>query len=160
MTTYRMTLRTSLRIAAPELWDAVSSMDGVNRELWPVVMSAPRGARIDHQTPLGTVAFRSLLSIAYVLPIDLHWLRLMKVEPGQGFEESSWSLSEKRWEHRRRLSPTASGCDVEDEVVFEPRFAAPAIKAVVSRIFRRRHAYLANQYGADHSTRFQIERMP
>jgi ligand-binding SRPBCC domain-containing protein len=143
-------LQFSSRLAASTevVWQHASSMAGVNRELWPVRMSAPAGARIDEHTPLGVVAFHSVIALLGVLPLDLHALCLKRVEPGRGFEEESWSLLERRWVHHRRLTPVGGGTLVEDQLEFEPRLLAPLIQPIIEATFRRRHRRLQQIFGA------------
>jgi hypothetical protein len=60
-------------------------MAGVNAELMPFVrMTFPRGAeRIDKATAAaGKPLFRSVLLLFGVLPIDVHRLALVKLDPG------------------------------------------------------------------------------
>lgn len=160
MTRYRLTLSTPLAAPVATVWAQVSTLAGVNRELWPVVMTAPRDARIDARTPLGTVAFRSLLLWGGVIPMDLHWLRMESVRPGQGFQEASWSLSEREWRHRRTLTETPEGCRVEDEVGFTPRFAGPLLRGIVQATFERRHRRLSGWFGALAPTRLSLIENP
>jgi ligand-binding SRPBCC domain-containing protein len=157
---YRLYLSSELRTPAPQVWAQISTMAGVNRELWPIVMTAPRGMRIDGATPLGTVAFRSLLLLGGVLPMDLHWLRMESVTPGEGFQEASWSLTEREWRHRRRLQPTSGGCRIEDELDFTPRFAAALLSRIVRHTFLRRHRRLGRWFGALTPPELSLTRIP
>lgn len=147
MPVYR--LQFSSRLASPPdlIWRHASSMSGVNRELWPLGMSAPGDARIDEQTPIGVVVFHSVISLLGIVPLDLHALCLNRVDPGAGFEEESWSLSEKRWLHRRTLKPIPGGTEIEDFLEFEPRLLAPVFRTIVPAIFRRRHRRLIKLFG-------------
>lgn len=160
MSDYQLRVSSLLRRPVSEVWDSVSTMAGVNRELWPLVMTAPRGTRIDAGMPLGTVAFRSVLLVGGVLPVDLHWLRMERVTPGEGFQEASWSLSERVWRHRRALHATADGCRLEDEVHFSPRFAGPLLSRIVLQTFRRRHRRLGQWFGAVQPPEISLSRHP
>jgi ligand-binding SRPBCC domain-containing protein len=147
------TITVTSRVAAPidAVWAHASSMAGVNLELGPLVrMTVPRAARglSLEDAPLGDVAFRSVLLAFGVLPFDRHALRLVKVDPGRGFQERSTSLLQRRWDHDRTLVADGAGTLVTDRVTFAPRLgpakpAAPLIEA----IFRHRHRRLAQRFG-------------
>ena len=147
------TITVTSRVAAPidAVWAHASSMAGVNLELGPLVrMTVPRAARglSLEDAPLGDVAFRSVLLAFGVLPFDRHALRLVKVDPGRGFQERSTSLLQRRLDHDRTLVADGAGTLVTDRVTFAPRLgpakpAAPLIEA----IFRHRHRRLAQRFG-------------
>lgn len=147
------TITVTSRVAAPidAVWAHASSMAGVNLELGPLVrMTVPRAARglSLEDAPLGDVAFRSVLLAFGVLPFDRHALRLVKVDPGRGFQERSTSMLQRRWDHDRTLVADGAGTLVTDRVTFAPRLgpakpAAPLIEA----IFRHRHRRLAQRFG-------------
>jgi hypothetical protein len=141
-------LRVSSRLGADAatVWAHASSMAGVNAELAPLRMSAPRDGRID-EVPIGVVAFRSLVTLFGVVPIDLHSLRLVEVIPGRGFHEDSRSLLEARWVHKRQIEPDGAGCLVTDEVTFQPRLFGGVVRQIVARTFARRHGYLRRRFG-------------
>ncbi len=148
MTTYRFTLTSRLCASAAVLWQHASSMDGVNDELSPVRMSAPRGARLTGDTPTGRLLFRSVVSLGGVVPLDLHMLALASIEPGRGFHERSWSLLEARWEHARTITPDGDGCVVEDDLSFTPRVLGAVVSRVAARVFENRHRRLRARFGS------------
>jgi len=117
-------------------------MGGVNAELAPVHMSHPAGAVLGADVPLGQPLFRSLVTLWGLLPLDLHELALVDVRPGEGFHESSRSLLERRWVHRRTLADAPDGMELVDELEFEPRVLGPLIARIVAATFARRHACL------------------
>lgn len=141
----------STELAAPpqEVWRHAASMEGVNRELFPVSMSYPSDrADLSADPPLGEPAFTSTLKLGPV-PFDRHQLTLVEWEPGVGFLEDSTSIIHRRWRHRRSIRSTSTGCVVTDVVDVEPRLpGAERITAwLVGRIFDRRHAVLAAEFG-------------
>jgi hypothetical protein len=78
----------SSRLAASpgEVWASVSTLAGVNQELWPVVrMTRPRGARDDVLRP-GRLG-RSWLLLGGLVPFDYDDLNLAAVWPERGFQE-------------------------------------------------------------------------
>jgi ligand-binding SRPBCC domain-containing protein len=136
-------------VASPEdVWARVSTMAGVNDELWPMFrMTHPPGReRIDAQeVPLGVPVFRSTLLLGCVLPIDYDDLMFDEIDPGRRFVERSSMLSSRVWRHERRIDPRpGGGTIVTDRVDFEPRMAplAPIMCVLVPRIFRHRHKRL------------------
>jgi ligand-binding SRPBCC domain-containing protein len=144
------------RLAAPAdtVWAAVSTMDGVNDELMPLMrMSHPADlARFDDDVDVrpGLVVFHSWLLLFGVLPIDRHALAFDRLIPGRGFDERSHSWLQREWIHRRRVEPIGpDACRVRDELAFEPRVpsAAPLVKPVVRRLFTHRHRRLRARFG-------------
>lgn len=146
---------TSQLAASPlDVWAAVSTMDGVNAELAPLVqMTVPQQARGLNlaDAPLGCVAFDSWLLAFGLVPFDCHHLQLERIEPGRGFLERSTSWLQALWEHERTLTPLpGGGTELRDRVRFEPRIssAAPLTSMAVAHIFRHRHARLRERFGA------------
>jgi ligand-binding SRPBCC domain-containing protein len=143
--------------ATPEaVWARVSTMDGVNHELMPLVrMTYPRryaGLRLDPDVvPLGERVFRSWILLLGLLPIDWDDLRLVRIERGRGFLESSTMLSQRRWVHERTLAAVHGGCRVTDRITFEPRL--PGLGRVFLPVFRfffrHRHRRLARYFGRE-----------
>ena len=133
------------------VWDRVTTFEGVNHELMPIVRMTcpPAMRRIDPATvPLGRFWFRSWLLLFGVLPIDYDHLRLVAIEPGRGFHEDSTMLSQRRWVHRRDLEPVGGGTRVRDRIEFEPRvaFLGPFMRVVFRAVFRHRHRRLATHF--------------
>jgi len=132
--------RTS-HLAAPvaAVWARVSTMDGVNAELMPLVrMTAPPGATIER-------GFTSTLLLAGVVPIDRHRLRLAAFTPPHGFSERSTTVVHRRWHHDRTLRDDGAGGTVlTDVVTYDARVPFP--RAAVALMFtlrlrRPRHVY-------------------
>jgi ligand-binding SRPBCC domain-containing protein len=143
---------TSIVPAPPAaVWDRVTTFEGVNHELMPIVrMTCPPAMRgIDPATvPLGRFWFRSWLLLFGLLPVDYDHLRLVAIEPGRGFHEDSTMLSQRRWVHRRDLEPVAGGTRVRDRIEFEPRlpFLGPLLRIVFRAVFHHRHRRLATHF--------------
>jgi hypothetical protein len=151
----RIVLRFETFVAAEpaEVWKRVSTMRGVNAEMMPMFrMTYPAHmASLEHapQELLGKLAFKSWVCLLGLLPVDRHFLCLERVMPGVGFDERSWSWSQRLWIHRRRLERTPGGTGVVDELEFEPRFAlaAPFLRWLVTRTFAHRHWRLQAHFG-------------
>lgn len=142
------------RLAAPaaEVWQHATSMAGVNAELAPIVMTYPDelAALPDELDPalVGRPLFTATLKLGPV-PFDRHELRLVEVEPGRWFQEDSTSRLNRRWRHRRTVTPAEGGCELTDRLEIDPRLpgAGPLTRRLVSRIFARRHRVLAARFG-------------
>jgi ligand-binding SRPBCC domain-containing protein len=139
----------SSRVAATreEVWARVTTPEGINDELWPVVrMTMPRGASLR----LGSLG-RSWILLAGVLPIDWDDIHVAELRDGRGFRERSRLASAPAWHHDRSLDPLPDGgCRVTDEIGFEPRLgAAGGLQAfVLEAMFRWRHRRLRRRFGA------------
>lgn len=146
-------VRTSaLRASADVVWDAATTMEGVNFELGPWLrMTAPEGVRLDPAsvTP-GERLFRSRLLLLGLLPIDYDDLTFVSIGPGTRFHERSPMLSARVWEHVRVVEPEGDGCRVTDTVRFVPRVppAAPLQRRLVAAVFAHRHRRLRRRFGS------------
>ena len=130
------------------VWERVTSAEGVNHELGPVVrMTVPRGSDLVlREGPLG----RSWILLFGVLPIDYDDLNLASVEPGRGFSERSVMGSCSAWHHDRSLEPLpGGGCRVTDRIGFEPRLALfdGLMAFTFEAMFRWRHRRLRRHFG-------------
>jgi ligand-binding SRPBCC domain-containing protein len=145
---------TRLAAAADEVWDHAMTIDGVNRELWPLArMTAPPDlARLDPSSmPPGRRLLRSWILAFGVLPIDYDDLTFAELGPGRRFLERSPMLTQRLWEHEREVIPeSAGGCLVRDRVRFEPRsrLLGRLQSPVFRLVFRNRHRRLVALFGA------------
>jgi len=152
-----VTKRVRLAVDADRLWRDVRTIEGVNRELAPLLrMTAPRGLRgatIDDLRP-GEPAGRSWLLLAGVIPVEYDDFCLAEGEPGR-FLERSRMLTLDPWEHERRVEAAGEGeCVLSDRLRFElrgPLCAVPGTErlatAIVAALFAHRHRRLAKLYG-------------
>lgn len=148
---------TSSVLDAPpdRVWERVSTMPGVNYELWPILrMTYPRWAeRLDPGTvPLGRRIFRSWILLFGIVPCEYDDVRLERLDPGNGFLERSTMLGQRLWEHERTLEDPAGApgtCRLTDRVRFIPRLPAGGrvALAIVRRLFRHRHRRLRKAFG-------------
>jgi ligand-binding SRPBCC domain-containing protein len=142
----------TLSASAAAVWEHVSTFDGVNDELRPIMrMTAPAHMRglEPKDVVLGERLFRSWVLLFGVLPIDYDDLTLVAIEPGRGFQERSKMLSMRVWEHDRTLEPNGAGCVVRDRLGFEPRMPGmgPLLERIVRALFRHRHRKLRRRFG-------------
>jgi ligand-binding SRPBCC domain-containing protein len=139
------------RLASPpaEVWEVVTTADGVNDELGPLLrMTVPRGA----SEPLlrtGRIG-RSWVLLLGVLPVDYDDLNIASIDPGRGFRERSVLGSASEWHHDRSLSELpGGGCRVTDEIGFTPRLRpfGGLHALVLEAMFRWRHRRLRARFG-------------
>jgi ligand-binding SRPBCC domain-containing protein len=85
-----------------------------------------------------------------LVPVEYDDLTLVELGPGLRFLERSPVLSQRSWQHERRVEPVDGGCRLTDRLTFEPRVAAAArvSRRVVEAIFAHRHRRLVRRFGA------------
>jgi ligand-binding SRPBCC domain-containing protein len=145
-----LTVESPLRASRSEVWAAVSTVRGTNREVAPFVrMTDPtHGARFDAEPwRVGTPVLWQL-GLGFI-PVDRHRVELVALPDERGFRESSSSWWHRVWQHERTLLDDPDGCIVRDEVHIEPRLALvdPIMHWSVRRMFRRRHEHLRRRFG-------------
>jgi ligand-binding SRPBCC domain-containing protein len=150
--TFREFSRTCI-VTAPtdEVWERVVTPEGINDEMMPLMsMTMPRAHRGSSvgTVPIGTPLGKAWLRLFGVVPFDFDALTVTELEPGHHFQESSWMLSMRRWEHRRVLEPLGEGTRVTDTVGFEPRL--PLLHHLLGRLlplfFTHRHRRLQRNF--------------
>ena len=147
---YNLKFSTQLAASPSAVWDWMTSFEGISREMAPYLqMSAPRGVTsllaVDFQ--LGKPMFRSWIRLFRLIPFDYSDLTLLSLEQGVGFVEQSPMGSMRSWRHVRRLTPTAGGCVLTDELTFEPRIAGWLSCRIVRAFFNHRHRMLERHLG-------------
>jgi ligand-binding SRPBCC domain-containing protein len=142
-----------LDAAAPAVWDRVTTPEGINDEMRPIMrMTVPAGfERLDPESvELGERIGRSWVLLLGLIPFDYDDLTLVGLDPGHGFLERSTMLSQRVWEHERTMEPTeGGGCLVTDRVRWEPRFGLPGrpLRPLIAFLFRHRHRRLRRHFG-------------
>jgi ligand-binding SRPBCC domain-containing protein len=144
-------LESRLPASTAAVWERVSTFEGINHELGPVLrMTAPASVRSlePADVVLGERIFRSWVLLFGVVPIDFDDLTLVALEPGRGFHERSRMLSMRVWEHERWLTADGDGCRVADRLSFEPRLpgSGPLAERIVRATFRHRHRRLRSAF--------------
>ena len=142
----------SLLDAPPgEVWERISTPEGINDELRPWLrMTVPGGRDLNLDSiEVGEPIGRSWVLAFGVLPVDYDEINLIELERGRGFLERSRMLSQKVWEHRRTLTRAEGGTLVTDRVSWEPRLPLPAgsMRPLFRAIFRHRHRRLRRNFG-------------
>jgi hypothetical protein len=100
----RVEVASRLTAPAHAVWERVSTFDGVNDELMPLMrMTSPRRLRSlqPEDVVLGQRLFRSWVLLFGFVPFGYDDLTLIALEPGRGFHERSSMLSMRTWEHER-----------------------------------------------------------
>jgi len=146
----RLTVEVSVKASRSDVWAAVSTVGGINREVAPFVrMTDPtHGARFDAEPWQSGTPVLWQLGLGFI-PVDRHRVELVALPDGSGFRESSSSWWHRVWRHERTLVDDAGGCIIRDDVEIEPRLAMSdrVIARSVARLFERRHAYLRCRFG-------------
>ena len=143
----------SCRVPAParDVWQRVTTPEGINDEMMPFLsMTLPRENRAATMAtiPIGRPAGRAPLRLLDIVPVDVDVLTITEMEPGSHFQECSWMLSMKRWEHRRALTDDDGATVVTDTVGFGPRLPLVhhALIRVLPLFFEHRHRRLQRHF--------------
>jgi ligand-binding SRPBCC domain-containing protein len=144
-----LTFRSELRAPQDRVWAWITSVEGISRELWPLLrMTAPRNVRNIQDIPIepGRPLFRSWVLLFGLLPIDRSDLTLLRLEQGRKFVEQSPMLSMRLWRHERTLEPSGERTTLTDKLTFEPRLATTLTRWFIATVFAHRHAVLRRQF--------------
>jgi ligand-binding SRPBCC domain-containing protein len=153
---------TEIPATCDAVWQRVTTPEGINYELWPVMrMTVPKALRgvTLHDIELRTRIGRSWFLLFGFLPFDFDDIVIAELGPGYRFRETSTMLSIARWEHERVLNPRNDHCDLTDRVKFEmrrpmrfipgmERAIAEGLKALFDHRHRRLAAWFNDQSGA------------
>lgn len=150
--TFTFALESDLNAPPERVWAHATDPAGINRELAPLArLTWPRGANpLAGELPLGRRLCRSWVLLLGVLPVDYDDLTLLRWRPGVEFLEVSPMLSQREWQHHRRLTPLpGGGTRLADAVRFSPRLPrlGPVYRAVFGRAFALRHRNLRRMFG-------------
>ena len=145
MSVVQLTFRSDLAAPPERVWNWITSVEGISRELWPILkMTTPPDLPDIRDVPHhpGQALFRSWVLLFGVLPIDRSDLTLISLDDGRGFVEQSPMLSMRLWRHERTVEPIGAGSRLADVLTFEPRFATALVTWFIRRVFTHRHAIL------------------
>jgi hypothetical protein len=141
---------------SPEDVDGLLTMKGVNKELSPFIrMTAPSewSSKPIYEWPRGKVLFASWILLFGIIPIDRHMFFFQSIDRHRGFAESSSSLMNKLWQHRRDINSNGPKVRVTDSVEFQCRL--PVLECVLEPvyrfIFKHRHRVLRSYFGGNAS---------
>lgn len=147
---YTLTFKTHVRASSQEAWQWITSVDGISKELSPLLkMTTPKHVSDISATEIqmGKPLFVSILLLFKVFPVDYSKLTLVSLETEHGFVEQSTMGSMKLWRHERSIFAKESGCEIEDVLTFEPRFFGRVTRVFVEQLFKHRHRMLGKYLG-------------
>lgn len=152
MKDFTFTIESEINSTKEILWKHVTQMKNVNAELLPYMrMTYPANMSEigEREVPVQQVLFKSVILLFGFIPIDLHNLRLDKLEKGTAFYENSFSLHMRYWKHTRTISERNGKTFLKDEVHFAPRisFVGNLLLPGFRMIFRNRHKNLLKHFG-------------
>ena len=138
--------------ANPEqMWQSAIRASQINSEFKPLLkMSFPRDLDdITESWQPGKKLYRSWILLGGFLPIEYDDVSFVEVIPGQRFCERSSLLSQKVWEHQRKIEPLLNGCELVDTIRFSPRIPALGFIYLLlfKLIFSWRHRNLRQKFG-------------
>jgi ligand-binding SRPBCC domain-containing protein len=133
------------------LWQHITQMKNVNAELLPYMrMTYPADMSEigEREVPLQKTLFKSAILLFGFIPIDLHSLRLDKIDIGTAFYENSFSIHMRYWKHTRTIYERNRKTFVRDEVHFTPRISllGNLLLPFFKMIFRNRHKSLKKHF--------------
>ena len=144
-----LTFRSELRAPQDRVWAWITSVEGISRELWPLLkMTAPRNVRSIQDIPMkpGRPLFRTWVLLFGLLPIDRSDLTLLQLEEGRKFVEQSPMLSMSLWRHERTLEAAGERTILTDKLTFKPRLIRTLTAWFIQTVFTHRHAVLRKQF--------------
>ncbi len=152
MRDFTFTIESEINSTKEILWQHITQMKSINAELFPYMrMTYPVDMSEigEREIPLQQTLFKSVILLFGFVPIDLHNLRLDKIDIGTAFYENSFSLHMRYWKHTRTISERNGKTFVKDEIHFAPRisFAGNLLLLLFKMIFRNRHKNLLKYFG-------------
>lgn len=150
--THSFEIATDLASPPATVWQHITSIDGVNGELMPLMrMTVPRalrGATLD-DLPLGQRAGRSWILLFGVIPIDYDDMTIAERGPGHRFFEQSTMLTQSQWTHERTVEGMPRGSRVTDRLTWQGRVRplGAVYRFVIPIVFGHRHRRLRKRFG-------------
>ena len=89
-----------------EIWKHITQMKNVNAELWPyakMTYPADKAELGKREVPVNETLFTSVILLLGFIPVDLHYLKFDRLEPGYAFYENSTTLTHRYWKHTRSI---------------------------------------------------------
>ena len=144
---FSFSIETLINANNTTVWQHVTKMKNVNAELMPFArMTYPKNrseiGNID--IPLNEILFKSIILLFGFIPVDIHFLKLDRIDVGTAFYENSTSLTHHYWKHTPILTEQNGKTLVRYEVHFSPRirFLGTTFLAIIKRVFENRHEKL------------------
>lgn len=151
MQDFTFTIQSEVNATKKILWPHITQMQNVNAELMPFAKMTYPAAMSEiggREVPMGIVLFKSVILLFGFIPVDLHYLRLTKLDMGTAFYEDSYSLQHHYWKHTRTILEQNDKTFVHDELHFAPRigFMGYVLLPVYKTIFANRHKQLQKYF--------------
>lgn len=140
-----------LNAAAEEVWQSVTTFEGINAELMPFASMRSVGGIPSLQRALGpdnTAAFDVTLRMFGLLPLQTSQLRIVEWSDMR-FVEQSKQPAMATWQHERTVEPAPGGSRLVDRLTFQPAFLPGVVAGAIDILFRHRHRQLARRWNAD-----------
>lgn len=141
-----------LRAGTDEVWEWISTLDGVNLEMDPWLdMTAPPGSDFNAAATGEVLPLK--LRGPLGLPLGTYPLRLLRMTEGEGFLEQTRMLPFFLWRHERTLRPATvdgiNGTTITDELGWKWRFGFldRLVAGGVRHFFNQRHRTLRKHFG-------------
>ncbi len=147
---YKLNFSTRLAAPQPRVWEWITSIDGISKEMAPYMrMTVPRGVTNIQSISFkpGKRLFRSWILLFGLIPFDFSDLTLESLDEGTGFVEQSPMGSMRLWRHERHLTPVEGGCLLTDNLTFEPRILGGLTFRIIKAFFTHRHRNLTRFFG-------------
>jgi ligand-binding SRPBCC domain-containing protein len=146
-------ISTDLSASPDAVWQRVTTPDGINDELLPLMrMTIPRALRSATvaDVTVGERLGRCWMLLFSVIPVDFDDLTIAELGPGRRFLERSTMLTQSAWTHERTVESSNSGSRVTDRLTWQGRNAVfgGMYKVAVPILFRNRHRKLRRHFGA------------
>jgi ligand-binding SRPBCC domain-containing protein len=145
-------IRTDLAAPPETVWSHVTTVDGVNSELMPLMrMTVPRALRNAtlNDLPVGRRAGRGWVLLFGLIPVDYDDMTIAERGPGQRFLEQSTMLTQSHWTHERSVEPTPGGSRITDHLTWQGRTRplGAMYRFAIPILFGHRHRRLAKRFG-------------
>lgn len=148
---YRVTVKTGVAAPMHQVWSQISTMKGVNAELFPLLQMSCPDANISISKDLAKKGplFRSWLFLFGIIPIEYDDIGFSEVVEGRSFSERSEMALMSCWHHDRKLENLDQGTLVIDELAYIPRvrILGPLLQYIVRFLFLYRHGRLRTRFG-------------
>ena len=138
-----------LRAEPAEVWEGISSLQGINLEMSPWLdMTPPSG--LDLEAAASGEILPLKLKGPFGLPLGTYPLGLLRLTEGEGFLEQTWMLPFLLWQHEREITADPDGGTVITDSLgwkWQASFLDRLVAAGVRQFFRHRHRNLRERFG-------------
>lgn len=150
MKTIHFIIKSELNQNISQVWKKIGTMEGANKELFPIKMSYPASHKNLTPTnfPPGAIAFKSTLSVLGIIPIGFHQVKMDQLNPPYGFKENSISTGFQLFEHTRTIEDSGNITIIQDEIRLVARSLYGSLMSIFyPSTFKKRHKRLIQWFG-------------